>query len=177
MSVLETLHQEHKERRARLWNDGSIPNKPAPPPTRPITPDPIPPEPPLMGETSPYLPARIRCPDCGGTGFQLLEPLPVEKFPTMREITKCVSITRGVAVRNLLAQRRDRRVSKPRCELMWLAYELTPHSFPSIGKYLQRDHTTIMSGRSTTQARMDADPAYAAEINAMRDELLRSVGL
>ena len=101
----------------------------------------------------------------------------MEKFPAMRDITKVVSRVRGVAVRNLLARRRDARISKPRCELMWLAYELTPHSFPVIGRYLNRDQTTIMSGRTTTQARMDASPEYAAEINAMKEELLRSVGL
>ena len=176
MSVLEQLHAEHKERRARFYNNGIIPNQPPLPPPRAITPDPMPPEPENLA-CHPLLPARISCPECRGTGFQLLEPMPVEKFPTLREITRTVSRVRGVAVRNLLAKRRDPRISKPRCELMWLAYEMTPHSFPSIGKYLQRDHTTIMSGCSSTRARMDADPAYAAEIHAMRDELLRSVGL
>ena len=116
---------------------------------------------------------RQLCSACGGKGLVPIESVEIPREVPLREIVHFVSERRGVAVRELYSPRRTQRVAHPRQEIMWLADKLTMCSLPQIGRHLgKRDHTTIIHGRDKIERDMAENPAYRAEMEAMRDDLL-----
>lgn len=49
----------------------------------------------------------------------------------------------GITPTDMLSERRSFRVSRPRMAAMWLSRELTKHSMPAIGRFYNKDHTTV----------------------------------
>jgi chromosomal replication initiator protein len=67
------------------------------------------------------------------------------KLVTIENIQKTVADYFKVRVADLLSQRRNRSIARPRQVAMTLAKELTQHSLPEIGDaFGGRDHTTVM---------------------------------
>ncbi len=67
------------------------------------------------------------------------------KLVTMENIQKTVADYFKIRVADLLSQRRNRSIARPRQMAMMLAKELTQHSLPEIGDaFGGRDHTTVM---------------------------------
>lgn len=70
--------------------------------------------------------------------------------PTIQEIKEVVAARWGVTVLDIVSQRRDKDIVRPRHVAMWLARHLTGHSLPEIGRGFRepnrpaRDHTTVM---------------------------------
>lgn len=86
------------------------------------------------------------------------------------EVVQVVCATRRVSVADMKCNSRKQAVAKPRQEAMALARELTGQSYPAIGyQFGDRDHTTILYAFRKIRALEAKDPAYAAEMNAMRD--------
>jgi chromosomal replication initiator protein len=75
----------------------------------------------------------------------------------------------------LSARRRDALVARPRLVAYYLCREMTPASLPEIGRHFgNRDHSTIKHGVETIAAAIAADPAFAAEVDAMRAQAARA---
>lgn len=91
--------------------------------------------------------------------------------PRVRDIIDCVSEQWGVPVRTLLSDRREKGVACVRHAAMTLAYEMTPHSFPALGRMFRRDHTTVMYAVRRCQALAEHDLDYAARLAKCRDAL------
>ena len=67
------------------------------------------------------------------------------KLVTMENIQKTVADYFKIRVADLLSQRRNRSIARPRQMAMMLSKELTQHSLPEIGDaFGGRDHTTVM---------------------------------
>ena len=67
------------------------------------------------------------------------------RLVTLENIQKMVADYYKVRVADLLSQRRNRSIARPRQVAMTLAKELTQHSLPEIGDaFGGRDHTTVM---------------------------------
>jgi chromosomal replication initiator protein len=67
------------------------------------------------------------------------------KLVTIENIQKTVADYYKIRVADLLSQRRNRSIARPRQVAMTLAKELTQHSLPEIGDaFGGRDHTTVM---------------------------------
>jgi len=67
------------------------------------------------------------------------------RLVTLENIQKTVADYFKVRVAELLSQRRNRSIARPRQVAMALAKELTQHSLPEIGDaFGGRDHTTVM---------------------------------
>lgn len=79
----------------------------------------------------------------------------------------------GVEVRHLCSEMRSQRYAQPRQAAMGLARALTGRSYPTIGRILKRDHTTVVMGCRSHQRRMAADPDYAAHVRAVSERLQR----
>jgi chromosomal replication initiation ATPase DnaA len=47
---------------------------------------------------------------------------------------------------------------------LYAALRKRGHSYKTIGKFLRRDHSTIMHGVRAAEAMMAADPGYAAKV-------------
>lgn len=79
----------------------------------------------------------------------------------------------GVEVRHLRSEIRSQRFTQPRQAAMGLARELTQRSYPTIGRILNRDHTTVVHGCRSHVHRMADDPDYAAHVAAVSERLQR----
>lgn len=80
-----------------------------------------------------------------------------------------VSRIRGVALNDLLSDRRPVAIVRPRQEAMYLAKTMTPASLPAIGRRLGgRDHTTVMHGVRKISERIADVPGYGDELEAMQ---------
>jgi chromosomal replication initiator protein len=80
------------------------------------------------------------------------------KLVTMENIQKTVADYFKVRVADLLSQRRNRSIARPRQVAMMLAKELTSHSLPEIGDaFGGRDHTTVMHACKRITALRDTE--------------------
>lgn len=85
---------------------------------------------------------------------------------TLDEILKIASIETGVPVADIVGASRDRHNFKARKLFVFLARNLG-HSFPSIAREINRDHTTAMS--AFDNAKKDQDIVRISERRLMRD--------
>ena len=84
-------------------------------------------------------------------------------------IRRCVCEYYGVTVRDVISERRQARIMLPRHVAIYLSRQLTQRSLPAIGKcFGNRDHTTILSACKGIEARMTADPSFAAVVYHLR---------
>jgi chromosomal replication initiator protein len=68
-----------------------------------------------------------------------------EKRVTVDDIQKATAEHFGLKQADLLSERRNRAVARPRQAAMWLAKQLTTRSLPDIGRrFGGRDHTTVL---------------------------------
>ncbi|RJP45467.1 hypothetical protein C4587_00800 [Candidatus Parcubacteria bacterium] len=70
--------------------------------------------------------------------------IPSWREPSIKSIQEKVCREFGVSVLEMTAQRRHKEIATPRHVAMYLAATLTRHSFPSIGRFFGRDHTTVL---------------------------------
>lgn len=102
------------------------------------------------------------CPHCGApSGPRLF----------VSHIQATVAAYYGIPVRHMTSDRRDWEVSHPRQVAMYLCAELTPKSYPDLGRLFHRDHTTIIWAEKSVQRRMNADPEFAEDVRALRERL------
>lgn len=94
---------------------------------------------------------------------QLIQAMVAEHYRLPREV--------------MFSRRRAAHLARPRAAAMWLAVQLLPsRSFPEIGRMFDRDHTTVMGAVKTVDRRR-RDPAYAADLDAIRERLLTNADL
>jgi len=93
----------------------------------------------------------------------------VNKPSPIRDIQKLVANHFNVTMTDIVSERRTARVVRPRQTAMYLAKIITTKSLPEIGRrFGDRDHTTVLHAIRKTISRMEADPAFAAEVEGLR---------
>lgn len=71
---------------------------------------------------------------------------------TVENIQKTVAEYYKIKVADLYSKKRTRIIARPRQVAMWLAKDLTPHSYPAIGDaFGGRDHTTVLHAVRTIE--------------------------
>lgn len=70
------------------------------------------------------------------------------EYISLTSVIDAVSEVFGVSVREIMSPSREQRLARTRFAIYYLAWLNTRHSFPSVGRYMGRDHTTIMHGRT-----------------------------
>ena len=102
-------------------------------------------------------------------------PLPwIAKRPllTIREIQATVCKYYELDPSCMLSARRPRSIARPRQIAMYLARELTPCSYPMIGRHFgNRDHTTIIHGARTIERLIITDDWARTDVAALRERL------
>lgn len=78
----------------------------------------------------------------------------------------------GVSRNKLLGDSQSKKVYRARQIGFWLCREITHHSHPTIGRFFNRDHTTVMHGVARIEEMRMADSSFACEL----DELLALFG-
>ncbi len=90
---------------------------------------------------------------------------------SMREIESAVATRFQLHPWELRSRDHTRRVSHPRHIAMFLCREYGTKPFPLIGRYFDRDHTTVMFGQRRIARLLEADPGVAAQVNGVREIL------
>lgn len=98
----------------------------------------------------------------------------VVPMPSFRAVLRAVCKFYDVRPLDVLSQRREARVMRPRQVVYYLMYDLTNHTFPTIGRLMSRDHTSILSGSRKIARLLREDEKLRAEIDAIKVELLLS---
>lgn len=70
-------------------------------------------------------------------------PAPL-KIHQVQEILKLVAGAFSLSSKEIISSRRDGELIAPRHLAIMLAVHLTPHSLPAIGRYFNRDHTSVL---------------------------------
>lgn len=97
---------------------------------------------------------------------------PVAKTVTISAIQEAVADHFGMKVEDMMTKRRNRSVAYPRQIAMYLARELTDSSLPKIGEeFGGRDHTTVMHAIEKIKSILASDPAEAARIRDLINEI------
>lgn len=102
--------------------------------------------------------------------------------PSVLAIQIAVSRHYGISLSEMWSERRGWHVSHPRQVAIYLARELTPLSFPRIGReFGNRDHTTAMYACAQVEIRIAEDAAVRRAVAELRhvlsDPLLNSAPL
>jgi chromosomal replication initiator protein len=95
--------------------------------------------------------------------------LTTHDVPSLDLIIGTVVEQLGVSRMNIMSQRRDARFVEARWVAMWLAREMTPLSYPEIGRALgDRDHTTVMHAVAGIRHRIATDEDFYRRVAGVR---------
>ncbi|MGH6955499.1 MAG: helix-turn-helix domain-containing protein, partial [Caulobacteraceae bacterium] len=95
-----------------------------------------------------------------------------EKRITVDEIQKTVAEHYGMRQADLISERRNRAIARPRQAAMWLAKHLTTRSLPDIGRrFGGRDHTTVLHAVRRIETLRAADPQLARDLETLSRKL------
>lgn len=79
-----------------------------------------------------------------------------EYGPALTEVLDAVSKTLRVGKLDLISPHRAMHLTEARQIFYWLARKYTPKSYPEIGRFMRRDHATVMHGVN----KIDGNLAY-----------------
>lgn len=95
-----------------------------------------------------------------------------EKRITIDDIQKATAEHFGLKQADLLSERRNRSVARPRQAAMWLAKQLTTRSLPDIGRrFGGRDHTTVLHAVRRIEALRADDQVLARDLETLTRKL------
>ena len=95
-----------------------------------------------------------------------------EKRITIDDIQKATSEHFGLRQADLVSERRNRSIARPRQAAMWLAKQLTTRSLPDIGRrFGGRDHTTVLHAVRRIEALKADDPQLSRDLEALTRKL------
>jgi chromosomal replication initiator protein len=87
---------------------------------------------------------------------------------TLESIQKTVADYYKIKVADMYSKKRTRAVARPRQVAMWLAKELTPASYPSIGdSFGGRDHTTVLHACRTISELRTSDTGINHDLHVL----------
>lgn len=95
-----------------------------------------------------------------------------EKRITVDDIQKAVAEHYGLRQADLLSERRNRAIARPRQGAMWLAKQLTTRSLPDIGRrFGGRDHTTVIHAVRRIEELRAEDTVLARDLETLMRKL------
>ena len=95
-----------------------------------------------------------------------------EKRITVDDIQKVVAEYYALKQADLLSERRNRAVARPRQTAMWLCKQLTTRSLPDIGRrFGGRDHTTVLHAVRRIDELKAVEAPLAADVEALLRKL------
>ncbi|MBL8486459.1 MAG: chromosomal replication initiator protein DnaA [Rhodocyclaceae bacterium] len=91
---------------------------------------------------------------------------------TLEGIQKTVADFYKIKPADMYSKKRSRAIARPRQVAMWLARELTPHSFPEIGEaFGGRDHTTVLHACRTVADLRTKDNQFNKELHVLEQTI------
>lgn len=86
---------------------------------------------------------------------------------TMEMIERIVCTHFKVTSEDIRSTKRSNDIAYPRQIAMYLCHELTEVSWPTIGGFFNRDHSTVIHAHKKIQNLIDSDPATKAQIESL----------
>jgi len=102
---------------------------------------------------------------------QSLNPVYKTKNLTTSAIINTVSQYFGLRSEEILSKNREQRLVVPRQIIMYLMREDLNNSFPTIGKELKRDHTTVIHAYSKITEAIENNSKIQQDLNLLRQRL------
>jgi len=93
--------------------------------------------------------------------------------PTMAEITKAVAAEFGVAPATLRSRRATMRHALPRMVAMCLSCEVAHLATTEVGRFFERDHTTVLHATRRVAFLMARDAELCDRIGAICSQLMK----
>ena len=91
-----------------------------------------------------------------------------EKRITVDDIQKATSEHFGLKQADLISERRNRSIARPRQAAMWLCKQLTTRSLPDIGRrFGGRDHTTVLHAVRKIEELKVGDPQLTRDLETL----------
>jgi len=90
---------------------------------------------------------------------------------TVERILLKVSRKYGIPIEDIKSRKRTKEVAAARHITIFLIRKLTDMSLPAIGKYMGRDHTTILSSLDTIESELKTNATLDLEINELIKEI------
>jgi chromosomal replication initiator protein len=88
------------------------------------------------------------------------------------DIQKAVAEHYSLRQADLLSERRNRAIARPRQAAMWLAKQLTTRSLPDIGRrFGGRDHTTVIHAVRRIEELKASDPVLTQDLETLTRKL------
>jgi chromosomal replication initiator protein len=95
-----------------------------------------------------------------------------EKRVTVDDIQKATAEHFGLRQADLISERRNRAIARPRQAAMWLAKQMTTRSLPDIGRrFGGRDHTTVLHAVRRIEELKAADPQLTRDLETLTRKL------
>jgi len=88
---------------------------------------------------------------------------------TMGSALKAVAKVFAVSEDDLLSKRRAHYITTPRFALMYLGYYMTHNSTTTVGRYIGRDHTTVIHGCQRAIGLKRSNKAFAERLEQARE--------
>ena len=93
---------------------------------------------------------------------------PSPRRPTLDEIFDVVCNFYSVSDTDVLSDRRTANLVKPRQIAAYLMYDMTLRSYPAMGRYLNRDHTSCLHAKRKIEWLLQTDEYLRAEIQELK---------
>jgi chromosomal replication initiator protein len=93
---------------------------------------------------------------------------------TIKDVERAVCLRFRITREQLLMRGPARAISRPRAIAMYLARELTGASFPRLGQYFERDHSTVLYACRMVAKRTPTDSKLAVEVEICREIIKHS---
>ncbi len=77
----------------------------------------------------------------------------------------------GISHNDMISDRRDRRVQRPRMVAMYLARAFTPHSTLALGRFFHRDRTSLLSAVAKASQLIEEKHPISHDIAYLREVL------
>lgn len=158
MSLVETLHAQHKERRLRFAAAASRHMDKGRAPADILS------SAALERALAKPKPARVR------RGYETASTHPVNSPMTWR-IMRAVSEEFELPVGDIISARQQASLVLARYVLIGLILRLTKTSLPAIARRLRRDHTTVMHGRDRLEAMLLESEAFRNRFDQIAESL------
>jgi hypothetical protein len=96
---------------------------------------------------------------------------PVRRRIRVGQVVRAVAKNYGIRPEYILSPCRTADLVRPRQIAMYLCAVVTGYSLPAIGRFMKRDHTTVLHGRDKIRRLMIADVELAERVEALRAEI------
>lgn len=92
-------------------------------------------------------------------------------YPLVRSIQRATAEHFGLGPRDLLSRTQLPHIARPRQVAMFLSKRRTRHSHSNLGRFFERDRTTIRHGCRQVERLIAADPGFAAKVSDLEARL------